>query len=253
MLLVFLLYFPPFCEKTEAENFSSYIPFLCEIPEGSVGLFNSGNPLYKEVYPAGIYLILGSDSECNDSILPKRDVVSEAHCLTIDGVKIRFEKITDYYLVYHSEKGDRLFIWNPEISLPHIPDKCINKCTDLEWEANSYIQSYDLFYTLEGEQDAKKRHYKSDDYHRAGDRFFNDSAANELQSEESGRPLEDTTELAAHSDLTHGLDCMEWGPTQPAGQGEMQLNQDTIQGKHQTMQSLQDLWKHSSGRLYLTW
>ena len=76
-----------------------YLPFLHEIPEGSVGIFRNGDQLYDGVYTAGVYPVWPSDEVLLVSILPEKAVVRESTCLTADGVSVEFGAITIAYRV----------------------------------------------------------------------------------------------------------------------------------------------------------
>ncbi len=99
MLFVFLsfLLFPG--EKTEASDFYSYIPFLYQVTEGSVGVFRNGNQFYEDVYPAGVYPVWPSDEGFVISIVPETAAVTDILCITADGIIITFPQITVRYQI----------------------------------------------------------------------------------------------------------------------------------------------------------
>jgi len=76
-----------------------FIPLLYEIPEGSVGVFKSGDQLYDGVYTAGVYPVWPSDEALVVSILPEKAVIRKIPCLTSDDVNIDFGEITVGYRV----------------------------------------------------------------------------------------------------------------------------------------------------------
>ena len=76
-----------------------FIPLLYEIPEGSVGIFKSGEQLYDGVYTAGVYPVWPSDEALIVSILPEKAVIKRVPCLTTDGIDIDFGEITVAYRV----------------------------------------------------------------------------------------------------------------------------------------------------------
>lgn len=76
-----------------------YLPFLSEIPEGSVGVFRSGDQLYDGVYTPGVYPVWPSDEVLLVSVLPEKTVVRESTCQTADGITVEFGAITVAYRV----------------------------------------------------------------------------------------------------------------------------------------------------------
>ncbi|MFK0572562.1 SPFH domain-containing protein [Endozoicomonas sp.] len=86
-------------EKTEAADFYSYIPFLYQVPVGSVGVFKKGKQFYDDVYPAGVYTTWPFDEGFNISIIPEKTAVTEIPCITVEGIKIIFPKITVHYQI----------------------------------------------------------------------------------------------------------------------------------------------------------
>ncbi len=121
LLLVFFL--PLFSEKTEASDFYSYIPFLYQVPEGSVGVFRNGNQFYEDVYPAGVYPLWPSDEGFVISIVPETAAVTDILCITADGIIITFPQITVRYQVHEQHvlslvKGYGLDFVKPAITDP---------------------------------------------------------------------------------------------------------------------------------------
>lgn len=76
-----------------------YLPFLSEIPEGSVGVFRSGDQLYDGVYTPGVYPVWPSDEVLLVSVLPEKTVIRESTCQTADGITVEFGAITVAYRV----------------------------------------------------------------------------------------------------------------------------------------------------------
>lgn len=76
-----------------------YLPFLHEIPEGSVGIFRNGDQLYDGVYTSGVYPVWPSDELLLVSILPEKAIVRASTCLTADGLNVEFGAITVAYRV----------------------------------------------------------------------------------------------------------------------------------------------------------
>ncbi len=76
-----------------------YLPFLSEIPEGSVGVFRSGDQLYDGVYTPGVYPVWPSDEVLLVSVLPEKTVVRESTCQTAEGITVEFGAITVAYRV----------------------------------------------------------------------------------------------------------------------------------------------------------
>ena len=84
-------------DKVAASGY--YLPFLHEIPDGSVGIFRNGDQLYDGVYTAGVYPVWPSDEVLLISILPEKAIIRESTCLTADGVSVEFGAITIAYRV----------------------------------------------------------------------------------------------------------------------------------------------------------
>lgn len=83
-----------------ADNVAAYyLPFLQEIPEGSVGIFRNGDQLYDGVYTSGVYPVWPSDELLLVSVLPETAIVRSSTCLTADGVSVEFGAITVTYRV----------------------------------------------------------------------------------------------------------------------------------------------------------
>lgn len=83
-----------------ADNVAAYyLPFLQEIPEGSVGVFRNGDQLYDGVYTSGVYPVWPSDELLLVSILPETAIITAGTCLTADGVSVEFGAITVAYRV----------------------------------------------------------------------------------------------------------------------------------------------------------
>ena len=76
-----------------------YLPFLSEIPEGSVGVFRSGDQLYDGVYTPGVYPVWPSDEVLLVSVMPEKTVVRESSCQTAEGITVEFGAITVAYRV----------------------------------------------------------------------------------------------------------------------------------------------------------
>lgn len=123
MLFGFLLFLPFPGEKAEAYDFYSYIPFLYKVPEGSVGVFRNRNQFYDDVYPAGVYPVWPSDEGFVISIMPEKVAVPDISCITAEGVKITFPRITVHYQVHEQDvlalvKGYGLDFVKPVIKDP---------------------------------------------------------------------------------------------------------------------------------------
>lgn len=76
-----------------------YLPFLYEIPEGSVGVFRSGDQLYDGVYTPGVYPVWPSDDVLLVSVMPEKTMIRESTCQTADGITVEFGAITVAYRV----------------------------------------------------------------------------------------------------------------------------------------------------------
>lgn len=76
-----------------------YLPFLYEIPEGSVGVFRSGDQLYDGVYTPGVYPLWPSDEVLLVSVMPEKTMIRESTCQTADGITVEFGAITVAYRV----------------------------------------------------------------------------------------------------------------------------------------------------------
>ena len=76
-----------------------YLPFLYEIPDGSVGVFRSGDQLYDGVYTPGVYPVWPSDEVLLVSVMPEKTMIRESTCQTADGITVEFGAITVAYRV----------------------------------------------------------------------------------------------------------------------------------------------------------
>lgn len=84
-------------DKLSASGY--FFPLLYEIPEGSVGIFTSGDRLYDGVYPPGVHPIWPSDEALIVSILPEKAVIKKIPCLTADGIEVEFGEVAVAYRV----------------------------------------------------------------------------------------------------------------------------------------------------------
>lgn len=99
LLVIMFLISQFYGENSEAAGVYSYIPFVYQVPEGSVGVFRNGDRLYDEVYPAGIYSTWPSDEGFTIKITPQKELVTDIICVTVDGIKIRIPEIVVHYQI----------------------------------------------------------------------------------------------------------------------------------------------------------
>lgn len=84
-------------DKLSASGY--FFPLFYEIPEGSVGIFTSGDRLYDGVYPPGVHPIWPSDEALIVSVLPEKAVIKKIPCLTADGLEVEFGEVAVAYRV----------------------------------------------------------------------------------------------------------------------------------------------------------
>ncbi len=84
-------------DKLSASGY--FFPLFYEIPEGSVGIFTSGDRLYDGVYTPGVHPIWPSDEALIVSTLPEKAVIKKLPCLTADGIDVEFGEVAVAYRV----------------------------------------------------------------------------------------------------------------------------------------------------------